>query len=66
MWFFLLLLCSCVLAQQAVELTKIYTSTNGANWNNKGGWLNGDPCVDHWYGVTCDVNASVVAMYVIT
>lgn len=35
---------------QALE--DLYTSTNGADWTNKTGWLtNCDPC--KWYGVSC-------------
>ncbi len=33
-------------------LVALYNSTNGANWNNKGGWLaTNTPC--SWYGVAC-------------
>lgn len=58
MWLFLLLIVG-VFAQQDVELTKLYTSTNGGTWINKTNWLNGDPC--SWFGVGCQ-NGNVVVL----
>ncbi|WP_461115797.1 beta strand repeat-containing protein, partial [Spirosoma jeollabukense] len=39
-------------------LADLYTSTGGANWTNKTGWLSGcDPCTGNggqpWFGLTC-------------
>ncbi len=39
-------------------LVDLYTSTNGPNWGNKDGWLQGcDPCTGNagnpWYGLLC-------------
>ena len=42
-------------------LAALYNSTNGANWSNNTNWLNGDPCTDNWYGVTCE-NDSVTRL----
>ena len=29
-------------------LSALYQSTNGANWNDKTNWMNGDPCTNQW------------------
>ena len=55
----LVLLClvglSLSVSQEVIDtLTEFYDSTNGGSWTNNGGWLNGDPCVNSWYGITCD------------
>ena len=34
-------------------LQALYQSTNGPQWNNKTGWLKGDPCASEWFGVYC-------------
>lgn len=34
-------------------LRAIYQSTWGQSWTRKDGWLQGDPCVDAWFGVSC-------------
>ncbi|MCL4250731.1 MAG: fibronectin type III domain-containing protein, partial [Anaerolineae bacterium] len=39
-------------AQEIAALEALYTSTNGAGWTNKTGWMTAaDPCT--WYGVYC-------------
>ena len=35
-------------------LVDLYHSTNGDGWFNSSGWLEGDPCLNHWYGVACN------------
>ena len=34
-------------------LRLLYQATNGTAWVNSSNWLQGDPCVNGWYGVTC-------------
>ena len=34
-------------------LLTLYTSAGGANWTHSDRWLQGEPCVDSWYGVSC-------------
>jgi len=34
------------------DLLTLYNGTNGVNWNNKSGWLTGNP-ICSWYGITC-------------
>lgn len=34
-------------------LMSLYEATNGTGWDDKTGWLNGDPCSPEWHGVTC-------------
>ena len=46
-------------------LVDLYTATNGPNWRSKSNWLNGDPCNQQWYGVTCSSsNNSIIQLYV--
>ena len=57
----ILLVCG-VMAQQGTELQRLYASTNGSMWTNNTNWGTGDPCVNHWFGITC-VAGNVVQMY---
>ncbi|MBE9548768.1 MAG: VCBS repeat-containing protein [Proteobacteria bacterium] len=34
-------------------LVTLYNVTSGSGWTNHTNWLNGDPCADDWYGVSC-------------
>ena len=34
-------------------LVDLYEHTNGALWTNNTNWLQGEPCVNAWHGVTC-------------
>ncbi len=49
----------CNTALDYHALMALYNSTNGPNWNNNSGWVDGaqgvecDPC--SWHGVTCNV-----------
>jgi hypothetical protein len=38
---------------ERAALVALYNSTDGANWVNNDNWLDGDPCFNSWYGVTC-------------
>ena len=52
-------------ATTSVELQALrdfYNSTNGGSWINSTNWLIGDPCVNGWFGVTCDNNLAVVSL----
>ncbi|GAM24313.1 hypothetical protein SAMD00019534_074880 [Acytostelium subglobosum LB1] len=40
-------------------LMSLYTSTRGDLWYRSDNWTIGDPCLNSWYGITCD-NASHV------
>ena len=39
---------------EITALERLYASTNGDSWISDDGWLDGDPCDDDWYGVTCE------------
>ena len=47
-------------------LIELYNSTNGANWDNNSGWVDGvagtncDYC--QWYGVSCNGNGEVIGI----
>jgi hypothetical protein len=40
-------------------LVTLYNSTNGASWSTNTNWLNGDPCINAWYGVSCDLESKI-------
>ena len=40
-------------AADVTALESLYEGTNGASWNESGGWL-GDDTVEEWYGVNAD------------
>jgi len=59
-------LSSYSLNQNSVEgdrqaLVDLYNATNGDNWNNNTGWLNGNPS-NSWYGVEVDGNGRVIKL----
>ena len=43
-------------------LKDFFNSTNGGSWINSTNWLIGDPCINGWYGVTCDNYFAVVTL----
>ena len=43
---------------ETVALQDLYNSLDGANWIHNKGWLNGDPCVNSWYGVNCTASTT--------
>ena len=46
--------CSTQTPQSQIDaLTDLYNSTNGPSWKNQTNWLEGDPCSNQWYGITC-------------
>ena len=45
-------------------LVSLYNSTSGPFWTIKSDWLDGDPCTNRWYAVTCDSAAqNVTALF---
>ena len=40
-------------------LTDLYSSTSGAGWEINNNWLQGDPCNDNWYGISCNYSGGV-------
>ena len=34
-------------------LRGFFEATRGENWTRSDGWLEGEPCVDEWHGITC-------------
>ena len=50
-------------------LQDLYISTNGANWNISSNYWNFSPidytapCLDDWYGITCNDQCQVVEIY---
>ena len=48
---------------QLQALTDLYAATNGSGWTNNANWLTRDPCLDAWFGVTCN-SAKTAVMYV--
>jgi len=45
------------LPQEKAALLALYESMQGENWIMNGNWGNGDPCVDRWWGITCETDA---------
>ncbi len=41
-------------------LVALYNATDGNNWKDNSNWLQGDPCTNNWYGVTCDTKETTI------
>jgi hypothetical protein len=51
----LLLLSRCIVPQKEYQaIVDFYFSLEGNNWTKKTDWLNGDPCVQNWFGLSCN------------
>ena len=58
--------CSTQTPQSQIDaLTDLYNSTNGPSWRIQRNWLEGDPCSNQWYGVTCNSIPSVTKLFVV-
>jgi hypothetical protein len=45
-------------------LVDLYSATNGPAWSKNSNWLNGDPCVNRWFGVSSNSNnIAVTSLY---
>jgi len=51
-----------VRALERSVLGAFFYATGGAGWRTSDNWLDGDPCWDAWYGVTCDEHGYVIAL----
>lgn len=40
-----------------IALRELFNSTHGEAWLRNDRWLEGEPCIDSWYGVVCCPNA---------
>ena len=38
-------------------LTNLYYAAGGSAWTYRTNWLSGDPCLNSWYGVSCDTSS---------
>jgi hypothetical protein len=41
---------------QTHALMELYNATNGPSWGQRDSWMAGDPCIEGWYGVTCNLD----------
>ena len=44
-------------------LETFYADFKGNNWRFNYNWLEGDPCLNHWYGVYCNNIAQVISLH---
>ena len=49
--------------QEQEALINFYNDFNGPNWRIADNWLDGDPCINQWYGVQCNVKGEVIALH---
>lgn len=40
-------------------LMALYNMLGGPGWSPQTNWTVGDPCVNKWHGVTCDVHGTI-------
>ena len=44
-------------------LMQFFETFTGSQWRIRDNWQVGDPCLDHWYGVQCNVNGNIIALH---
>lgn len=44
-------------------LMDFYRSFNGPSWRLNDNWGEGDPCLNHWFGVMCNVKAQIIGLH---
>ena len=44
-------------------LEAFYADFKGISWRFNYNWLEGDPCLNHWYGVYCNNIAQVISLH---
>lgn len=50
--------------QERAALVDFYQQCGGKYWVHQANWLNGDPCLNNWYGVYCNgTNNSHVTIF---
>ena len=50
-------------AAERNALVDFYNGFNGDNWRFHDNWLVGDPCLNQWYGVQCNVKGQVIVLH---
>eukprot|EP00276_Gloeochaete_wittrockiana_P014149 CAMPEP_0184332784 /NCGR_PEP_ID=MMETSP1089-20130417/1926_1 /TAXON_ID=38269 ORGANISM="Gloeochaete wittrockiana, Strain SAG46.84" /NCGR_SAMPLE_ID=MMETSP1089 /ASSEMBLY_ACC=CAM_ASM_000445 /LENGTH=628 /DNA_ID=CAMNT_0026656321 /DNA_START=70 /DNA_END=1956 /DNA_ORIENTATION=+ len=49
-------------SSQVSALKDLYAYLGGDKWTNNNNWNSGDPCSNHWFGVSCN-SSNVVGLY---
>ena len=44
-------------------LVDFYDGFRGASWRINDNWLEGDPCLNQWYGVQCNVKGQIIVLH---
>ena len=48
--------------QELESLKLFYKQTNGPFWLNNFNWLEGDPCLNNWFGIKCNLRGNVISI----
>jgi hypothetical protein len=48
---------------EKAALVDFYHSTQGDWWRINHNWLTGDPCINHWYGITCNTKGQIISFH---
>ena len=50
-------------SNEELEALKLfYKETNGLFWINNNNWLIGDPCINNWFGVHCNLRGNIIGL----
>lgn len=50
-------------SDEELEALKLfYKESNGVFWINNNNWLIGDPCINKWYGVYCNLRGNIIGL----
>ena len=56
----------CTLSTSPAErlaLVDFYYATQGEWWRINENWLIKDPCINNWYGITCNTKGQIIAIF---
>ena len=48
--------------EQSISLKSIFNAAGGQEWYRNSNWMNGDPCLNSWDGISCDLSGNIISI----
>ena len=49
--------------EELIALLMFYDSFSGSQWRINDNWLDGDPCLNQWYGIGCNTEGNIITIH---